>query len=356
MRARPACGVRVVLTLLLLAGCRGAETPVYTTQFIAFDSAVDLSIVGMLKEDAQAAAAEVERDLAFIDRTTHAWGPGPMVRVNELLATGEPFAAPPSLLPLLRQSQELALKSQDLFNPAIGLLHRLWGFDTDEPECRPPPDESAIARLVEARPSMSDLYIDGIMLQSDNPALRLNFRGIVTGYAMDLAIQDLRSRGIRHAMINKGSDVRVIGDRAGRPWRVTVRRGNGTGVLGILEIIGDTAVFTRSEHELNFLYDGRIFHDIIDPRSGHPAQGIRAVTVLNEGSAAVADAGATALMVAGMDGWHAMAERLGLSHVLLIDEAGTVHMTPAMAARIELLDAQADVVLSPPALGPAADG
>jgi thiamine biosynthesis lipoprotein len=157
-------------------------------------------------------------------------------------------------------------------------------------------------------------------------------------------------------MINKGSDVRVIGDRAGRPWRVTVRRGNGTGVLGILEIIGDTAVFTRSEHELNFLYDGRIFHDIIDPRSGHPAQGIRAVTVLHEGSAAVADAGATALMVAGMDGWHAMAERLGLSHVLLIDEAGTVHMTPAMAARIELLDAQADVVLSPPALGPAADG
>jgi thiamine biosynthesis lipoprotein len=52
----------------------------------------------------------------------------------------------------------------------------------------PAAGRAAIARLVEARPSMSDLYIDGIMLQSDNPALRLNFRGIVTGYAMDLAM------------------------------------------------------------------------------------------------------------------------------------------------------------------------
>jgi hypothetical protein len=77
------------------------------------------------------AAAEVEHDFRFISDSVHAWKPGPMVRVNELLATGEPFAAPPSLLPLIRQSQVLAQQSDNLFNPAIGHLQRLWGFQTD---------------------------------------------------------------------------------------------------------------------------------------------------------------------------------------------------------------------------------
>jgi thiamine biosynthesis lipoprotein len=341
-------GFAIALALLLLAACRGAETPVYTIQFIAFDSAMDLSIVGKLKEDAESAAREAEDDLLFIDYATHGWEPGPMLRVNELLPTGEPFAAPPSLLPLLRQSQALAMQTGDLFNPAIGHMLRLWGFHADEPECRPPPSDRAIERLVEARPSMADLYLDGIMLQSDNPAVRLDFSGIAVGYAMDLVMENLRSRDIRHAMINRGGDVRTMGDRAGRPWRIPVRRGSGAGVLGIINVVGDAAIFTSSQHDRNFIYEGRVYHDVIDPRTGRPAAGLQAVTVMHEGSAAVADAAAAALMVAGTDGWQELAGRLGLRYVLLIDDAGTVHMTPAMAERFELIDQHADVALSPP--------
>jgi thiamine biosynthesis lipoprotein len=345
---RPHRWILIGALALLLGACRGAETPVYTTQFIAFDAAVDLSIVGMLKEDAEVAAREVEEDFLFLDYATHPWEPGPMIRVNELLPSGEPFAAPPSLLPLLRKSQVLALQSRNLFNPAIGHLQRLWGFHAEVPECRPPPPDAAIARLVEAAPSMDDLYLDGLMLQSDNPAARLDLSSIAVGYAMDLAMDNLRARGVRHAMVTHGADVRTMGDRAGRAWRIPVRRGSGTGVLGILNVVGDVAVFTSGEHQHNFIYDGELYHDVIDPRSGRPARGLQAVTVMHDGSAAVADAAATALMVAGLDGWHALAERLELRYVLLIDDSGTLHMTPDMAERLELIDQRADVALSPP--------
>ncbi len=354
-RFAPAWLLCIALALAaLLAGCRGAETPVYTTQFVAFDAAVDLSIVGKLKEDAQAASAEVEQDFLFLDYATHAWKPGPMIRVNELLPKGEPFAAPPSLLPLLRNSQVLALKTRNLFNPTIGHLLKLWGFHVTEPECRPPPQDAAIKRLVAAAPTMADLYIDGIMLQSDNPAVQLDLSGIAVGYAMDLAMDNLRERGIRDAMINRGGDVRTMGDRAGRPWRVPVRRGSGAGVLGIIDVVGDVAVFTSSIHARNFIYDGQVYHAVIDPRSGRPAAGLQAVTVLYEGSAAVADAAADALMVAGLSDWQDIAARLDLRHVLLIDDAGTVYMTPAMAERIELLDAHTDVALIQPPSAPVA--
>jgi thiamine biosynthesis lipoprotein len=339
--------VPILVLAALLAGCRGADTPVYTTQFIAFESAVDLSIVGMPKQEAMEAAAEVEDDFQFISYAVHAWKPGPMVRVNELLATGEPFAAPPSLLPLLRQSQALAKQSDNLFNPTIGHLLRLWGFHTDQPECRPPPAPRDIARLVKAAPTMADLYLDGIMLQSDNPAAKLDLGAIATGYAMDLAVDNLRARGVRSAMINANGDARAIGDRAGRPWRVPVRRASGTGVLGIINVSGDASVVTSSDYRRNFIYEGKTYHDVIDPRTGYPAEGLHSVTVLNDGPAAPADAAAHAMMVAGLDRWQEIAERMGIRYVLLIDDAGTLHMTPAMAERLELLDNDSDIAITP---------
>jgi len=52
----------------------------------------------------------------------------------------------------------------------------------------------------------------------------------------------------------------------------------------------------------------------------------------------VADAAATALIVAGLEGWVAVARSLGLDQVLIIDEAGRVYLTPAMEARVEFSD------------------
>jgi thiamine biosynthesis lipoprotein len=315
---------------------------------VAFDSAVDVSIVGVPKDRAVAAAHEAEQDLVFLDHAWHVWEPGPMVRVNELLARGEPFAAPPSLLPLLRQSQVLAAQSDNLFNPAIGRLLGLWGFHTDEPECRPPPSRKAIRRLVEAAPTLADVAVDGILVQSDNPAVQLDFDAIATGAAMEVAMQGLKEAGIRNAMINAGGNLRIIGNRVGRPWRAPVRRAGGTAVLGIIDIAGDASLFTAGDHRRNFIYDGTLYHNVIDPRTGWPASAFKAVTVLYPGDAAVADAAATALMVAGSERWQQIARRMGVSDVLAVDETGTLHMSPSMREKIELLDSQADILVSAP--------
>jgi thiamine biosynthesis lipoprotein len=341
---------------LLLAGCRGADTPVFTTQFVAFDSAVDLSIVGVSRQQALEAAQQAERELIFLDHAWHAWEAGPMLRVNELLPRGEPFAAPPSLLPLIRQSLVLAQQSDNLFNPAVGRLQTLWGFHTDVPECRPPPSSAAIRRLVRAQPTMADLYLDGILLQSDNPAVQLDFDAIATGAAMDIVMKGLRDQGIRNALINAGGNLRVSGNRAGRPWRAPVRRAGGTAVMGIIDISGDASLFTSGNHRRNFIYEGTLYHNVIDPRSGWPANGFQAVTVLYDGDAAVANAAATALMVAGPERWHEIAQRMGIHDVLAVDEAGTLHMSPSMQQRIQLLDSHPDIVVSAPLVEEPDDG
>ena len=93
-------------------------------------------------------------------------------------------------------------------------------------------------------------------------------------------------------------------------------------------------MFTSGNYERYFEYNGIRYHHILDPRTGYPARGSLSVTVVNN-DAATADAAATALFVAGPEGWREVARNMGIKEVMLIDENMTVYMTPAMAARVQ---------------------
>ena len=153
------------------------QTPVYNTRFLAFGTLMDLSIVGVERTRAEQASELIERDFAYMHQAWHAWEPGPLGRVNHLIAEQRIFPAPPSVLPLIRRSRELADQSGNRFNPAIGHLVDLWGFHTDSPECRPPPQRAG-SNAGGGRPPHGDLHVDGFLLRSDNPAVKLDFGAI----------------------------------------------------------------------------------------------------------------------------------------------------------------------------------
>ncbi len=318
---------------MVLSGC-GQETPVTTTRLTAFDQQVDLSLVGVAPQQARDAAAALQQELTTLQQDWHAWEPGPMGRVNQLLVTGEPFVAPPSIIPLVRLGQDLEARSGGLFNPAIGYIIDLWGFHADSLRGRPPPPTQQIARLVEAKPSMADIEIRGLELQGKNTAIKLDFDNITPGYALDLSMERLRGLGIKSAFMQIGGAVRVIGDRAGQPWRTTIRRASGSGVLAIVPMRGNEGLVTKADYDRNFVFKGEL-----DPRTGRPARGLRSASVLHE-DATTAAAAATALLIAGVQDAPAVARQMGIRYLLLVDAEGTLHMNPAMAERIELVDTE----------------
>jgi thiamine biosynthesis lipoprotein len=57
------------------------------------------------------------------------------------------------------------------------------------------------------------------------------------------------------------------------------------------------------------------------------------VTVVHT-SAALADAAATALLVAGPADWPALAEHMGVDQVLVVQRDGRRHATPRLEARL----------------------
>ena len=338
----------LALTLLaaLLSACR-EETLAYTARFPAFGTLVDLYVVGASLRQAEHVSQAVKRDFAFMNDAWRPDRPGPLYRVNALLPEGKPFAAPPSVLPLIKEGQAYAEQSQELFNPAIGRILELWGFVPNAPQSHAPPDAARVAELVAARPRMRDIHIEGIRLRCDNPAVSLDFRGFAVGYAIDVAIAHLKEMGVQNAMVSAGGNLRVIGDRAGRPWRATIRRASGGGVFATVDMGGDESLFTTTDYNRTFFFDGKTYHDNLDPRTGYPASGTRSVAVITK-SASAAAAAAEALFVAGPTAWHEVAERMAIPYVLLIDRAGNAHMNPAMARRVRLLDQGVAVRLSAP--------
>ncbi len=335
----------LVFVSLLLNACT-PEPALYQQQLVVFGTIVDISLWGVEQQKAEQAVSAIDRDFQRMHYEWHAWEPGPLTAINESIARGESATVIPSLIPIIKRSQVLYRQSDGLFNPAIGRLLNLWGFQSSERPHRPPPAKAAIAALVDAAPGMDDVTINNGVLSSSNTDVQFDFGAFAKGYAIDLAIERLRAMGFGNAIVNGGGDLRAIGSKGERPWRVGVRHPQGEGILAALEVQGDESVFTSGNYERFNEYEGVRYTHILDPRTGWPVKGITSVTVIHD-NGADADAAATALVVAGVSQWHRIARQIGIKYAMLVDEAGTVYMNPAMKRRVEFQSGvQPKVVLS----------
>lgn len=324
-----------LLAICLICACTAAEQE-HRREFLVFGTLMEVTLWGADSSQAREAFDLLQGRFQEMHRDWHAWEPGQLTEINRAFATGMPSLASDSLIEMTRHSQEIERLSEGRFNPAIGALVRLWGFHTSEfPIEGPPPARSEIEALLVRKPSTLDIRLDGMTMQSDNPAVQLDFGGIAKGYAIDIACRTLKELGIDNAIVNAGGDLRAFGGHGDRPWRVAVRKPGG-GIIGSLETGVDEAVFTSGNYERFRQDNERRYPHILDPRTGWPVQELASVTVI-AGEGWLADAAATALIVSGPDEWAGVARSLGIKHVLVVDENGKAFMTPEMEQRIDFM-------------------
>ncbi len=334
--------------ILLLASCSQPVPPLHSRTVLAFGTLIDISIAHPNNSSVEQAMDALERDFNWMQEAWTSEGRNALRRVNLLFATVEWFSAAPSNKPLIKAAIPLARQSDQLFNPAIGKLIKLWNFDDSSLADRQPPDPDLIDELTLSQPNMTDIEFNGILIRSLNPDLYLDFGAFGKGYGIDRAINKLKDMGFNNALINAGGDLRAIGQNYNRPWRIGIRHPRENGIIASLETEGDESIFTSGDYERFYMYQGKRYHHIIDPRSGYPARGTMSVTVIHS-DATTADAAATALFIAGPKHWHRIARQMGIRYVMLIAEDGSIHMNPAMAKRITIANpATARIIISQP--------
>jgi len=314
---------------VVLAAC-SREDVVYRDEVIAFGTLVSFTLHGI--DPAQGAEVIRDVDLMFQEqhRNWHAWQKGQLTELNAAIAAGKSMQVDPSIVHLIKLGQSFERNSLGLFNPAIGDLLKLWGFQQDEAAAGPPPAKETIQAWLKTGPSTFDLEFNGQTIQSSNTGVRLDFGGFAKGYSVGKAVHLIEERNIRNFVVNAGGDLCIRGQHGDRPWRIGVREPHvGTGILASIELAGSACVFTSGSYERYFDYDGRRYHHILDPRSGEPAAHSTSVTVIAE-DPTLADAAATAIFVAGPQQLQKVARRMGISEVLLIDDNDNAYITPGL--------------------------
>jgi len=327
--------ILILLFCLLTISCTPPPAKdVYKQQFYVFGTLVGLSLWGVPQPQAAEVANQIAKDLQSMHDRWHAWHPSPLVDLNQAIAQGKPITvSDTSILELLKLSQPLYQQTDGLFNPAIGQLIALWGFHQDELPVGAPPSPEQIQRFVALNPTMNDITIENNVVSSKNPAVQFDFGGL-KGYAVDLVIEKLKQLGISNAIINAGGNLKAIGRKGKEAWQIGIRQPRGEGVLAAIQIHGEESVMTSGDYERYREYEGRRYSHILDPRSGTPAQQFTSVTVIHQ-NGVLADVAAKALTIAGLDGWYKIAQQLGVKLVMLVDNEGTVYLSPEMAERVE---------------------
>jgi len=324
------------LLVLVWTGSQAASDVIYRIPGFVFGTKVEVAIYGESEARAQLLGARVLNEFDRLHHKFHAWQPSALTSLNESIARGETYQADAEMVSLLKSATQLAEQSDNLFNPAIGHLIRLWGFQSSDLTVHSP-SPTEIKRWVDANPRLSDLRYDGTKISSRNKAVMLDLGGYAKGYALDRAALILREAQVKAALINVGGNMLAIGQPGNRHWKVGIRDPRSEGSLAELELHDNEAIGTSGDYQRYFMKDGKRHPHIIDARTGQTIDLVASVTIITSGGLDAglrSDGNSKPLFITSPLHWRAMAQQLGLKEVMLIDADRNVEMTPAMAQRI----------------------
>lgn len=331
----------LLLGTLLLTACH--PTPLQEQQAYVFGTRVEVVVVGSEAERARSAIAAVLREFDRLHQNYHAWQPSQLSALNSALAAGRPWSVEPELAALIRDAQQLTAEGEGLFDPGIGRLIALWGFQSEEFKAQLP-DPAALAAWQRERPGIADLQLgpDG-RASSRKRLLALDFGGYLKGVALDRAAAILREQGIKDALINIGGNVIALGSKDGRPWRVGIQHPRQPGPLATLELHDGEAIGTSGDYQRFFELAGKRYSHLLDPRSGQPVEHTQAVTVVipggqgGRGAGTLSDASSKPIFVAGPERWRELAGKLGISLVLRVDRDNGIELTRELQQRLHFV-------------------
>ena len=198
---------------------------------------------------------------------------------------------------VLQFALEMSRQTEGRFDVTIEPLMRRWGFREDPDIPVPRPTEAEL-RAIQDSIGFKHLHLESGFAALARPGMALDLGGIAGGYALDQAIEVLRSSEIAAALINFSGDVHSFGSMAtGVPWKVHLLNPvTGRPKSEPINLEGQ-ALSTSGAYE-NRRHDaaGASWGHLLLPSASQPLEPFGSVTVLHP-SAMMADAWSTAVFV-----------------------------------------------------------
>ena len=184
------------------------------------------------------------------------------------------------LFAILLQSKEAWIKSGKTFDITIGPLSQLWRKTRSEKRF---PSASEIKKAKHATGFESlILNISAQTVSFKKNGMRLDFGGIVPGYAAQKVIAYLRKKNINNALADASGDIVMSDAPPGKNgWSVGVNLPESENELWDSKLeLKNCAVSTSGDVYRFTVHKGKKYSHIIDPRTGYGVTTQRNVTVI----------------------------------------------------------------------------
>lgn len=246
-------------------------------------------------ERAHAAADAAFEELRRVDRTMTRYSDRSDVGRANLRASREPVAVEPATGHVIERALRWAEASDGRFDPCLGGAVALW----DVKHRSRPPSSETVERWADRalyRRLRLDRSSDRPRVRFTHPDVGLDLGGIAKGYGVDRAVAALRDRGVRDALVNAGGDLYALGTSPdGDAWKIGVRSPADPTRIVTSVRLRDRGIATSGDYEQHFTDGGRLYHHLLDPRTGAPRRtSVHTATVTAE-TCLAADAAATAV-------------------------------------------------------------
>ena len=242
-------------------------------------------------------------------------------RINN--AGGVPVTVHPDTVELIGLGLEYCALSGGFFDITIGRLSSLWDFGGNA-EVVPPISE--IEKAIETI-DFRKITITENTVQLGDPEAMLDLGGVAKGYIAEKLAIFLKEKGVKGAIIDLGGNIVAVGAKPdGSAWNIGVEKpfGKSGETLGVIST-GAASIVTSGIYERQFVKDGKLYHHILDPTTGMPAESdVISATVITE-SSAVGDAFSTIPVLLGKEKTMTLIDRVpGLKGIILILENGEI--------------------------------
>lgn len=227
---------------------------------------------------------------------------------------------------LIETSLQLYESTEGAFDITIYPLMQEWGFTTGNFAV---PEKERITELLEKVDAGKITYDAGKKMVTLPEGASIDFGGIAKGFTSGRIIDIFKDYQVGCGMVSLGGNVQLYGTKTdGSPWRIAIENPDKSkDYLGVIET-ADKAIITSGGYERYFEENGQVWHHILNPETGYPADsGLSSVTVVSR-DGTMADGLSTSLFIMGKDKalayWKSNAE---LFDLVLYEEDGTLTIT-----------------------------
>lgn len=265
---------------LFLFGCSGIQTaePIAKSGMF-FDTVINIQIWGSKDESILAHCMDMCQE--FENKFSRTIETSEIYQINH--ADGAAVTVSSETADLIKKGLYYSELSDGAFDITIAPLSELWDFKNNNGTI--PSKE----KIEEARSHVDyrNVQVEGNTVTLKDPNASIDLGGIAKGYIADQLKEYLEQKGIEHALINLGGNVLTLGGKLnGDPFKIGIQKpfDETSGPITSVEA-RDLSVVSSGNYERYFETDGKIYHHILNPKTGMPYDNhLYGVTILSKTS------------------------------------------------------------------------